>query len=181
MKKLLQFCLVAALAIGAQAHASYIDNSQTFNQTVVQDGSEGAFAFDRTIVTDAGSLGASSNGFADRYAFSLDAASYFGGDLSSVLYPNGTGLVITSFTLHEADGDLLYSASLVDARRQAWAFLDDATLSNGSYFLQVNGYATAASGSYSGNLAVSAVPEPGSLALMFGGLTVLGVALRRRA
>ena len=54
-------------------------------------------------------------------------------------------------------------------------------LGAGTYVLEVRGTASGAlGGSYSGNLNLTAVPLPGSVWAMLGGLGLLGVAARRR-
>jgi hypothetical protein len=180
MKKLLQLCFVAALAIGAQsAHATLIDNSQALDMSAALNAG-GSFEFSRTVLTGAGDLGLGNNYFSDRYSFTLDTPAQAGAFMTSVLYKNGTGLQITGFNLRQANGAAVFAGELVDVD-QSWALGGLDALASGSYFLEVNGYATAAKASYSGTLAIAAVPEPSSLALMLAGMGVLGVMVRRRA
>lgn len=183
MTKLIKYCLAAALAFGsAHASAGYIDLSQVQDVSAVLNEAS-SYDFGHRIVTTA-APGAANNGFSDRYTFALTAAYQTNALMTSTLYSDNSGLVITGFNLRTGAGALVYQGSinpLFDAADQAWEFEGSNALAGGNYFLEVTGYTTAADASYSGTLAINAVPEPTSLALMLGGLAVLGVALRRRA
>ncbi|AVR95992.1 FxDxF family PEP-CTERM protein [Pseudoduganella armeniaca] len=183
MTKLIKYCLAAALAFGsAQASAGYIDLSQVQDVSAVLEEAS-SYDFGHRIVTTA-APGAANNGFSDRYTFALTTSYQTNALMTSTLYSDNTGLVITGFNLRTGAGALVFAGSvnpLFDAADQAWEFAGDRALTSGSYYLEVTGYTTAADASYSGTLAINAVPEPTSLALMLGGLAVLGVAMRRRA
>lgn len=180
MKKLLPLCLAAMLAFGTQAHAAFIDQSQTIDKAATL-AEAGSFSFGREINTAAAALGATGNRFNDRYAFHLDSAAYASAQLTSLLFDDQTGLNITGLDLYK-DGvaQAVLVGSLFDPEDQTWLLGGIDTLAAGNYYLQVSGYATDTKASYSGTLSVSPVPEPGSLALMLGGLAVLGFATRRR-
>jgi len=181
MQKLLQLCIAATLGFGTLAQAAYIDQSRLVDMSNTLSAG-GSFAFSRTIDTDAVSLGQGLNGFSDRYAFNLATASYAAGLMTSVPYDDDTGLVITGFNLYKEGATVAeYAGTLRDPFDQTWRFKGADVLTAGNYFLEVSGYATYTNASYSGTLSVSAVPEPGSLAMMLGGLAMLGVALRHRA
>lgn len=180
MKKLHPLCLAILLAFGTQAHAAYIDQSRIVDMSTTLSAS-GSFAFSRTVETAVAALGEEFNGFHDRYAFKLNAPSTVTGLMTSVPYDDDTGLGITGFNLYqEGVTEAVYYGTLRDPFDQTWLFKGTDVLMAGNYFLEVNGFATYTNASYSGTLSVSAVPEPGTLALMLGGLAVLGVALRRR-
>lgn len=61
-----------------------------------------------------------------------------------------------------------------------WTFLGIDGTGSPDFVLTLNGSATGADAIYSGELTVTAVPEPETYALMLGGLAVLGMVARRR-
>ncbi len=53
-------------------------------------------------------------------------------------------------------------------------------LGSGIYYIEVRGTALVAGGGFSGDINTTAIPEPGSLALMLAGLGLVGTLARRR-
>lgn len=181
MKKILQLCCFALLAVALQAKATYINVSKTTDITSTLK-TAGAYDWKRDVLVASQYVGQGKNSFADKYTFTLATPFDASGLMTSVLLSN-KGLVITGFDLYQSGGSLVAKGALndiFDDWEQGWMFTSASTLAAGAYYVQVSGYATAVSGSYSGNVAVRAVPEPASLALMLGGIGMMGLVLRRR-
>lgn len=89
---------------------------------------------------------------------------------------------ITSVTLSGPNGSFTFTDNSVSSGMEIFSFAPAAPLAIGSYLLSVVGAVApnAGVGSYSGNLTVSAVPEPESYATMILGLAGIGWILRRR-
>jgi hypothetical protein len=127
--------------------------------------------------------GKENNYFIDKYTFTLSESNDLSGLLTSLITTTNVGLAITNFDLLDTDGVVLTGKLKAgdNAAEQAWGFSSGAhPLSAGAYTLRVIGYVNGVSGSYSGNIAVSAVPEPEAIAMLLAGLGLVGVVARRR-
>lgn len=121
--------------------------------------------------------------FVDLFTFEIPADSSGAGDANvvSLTSRNITNVQLTAFTLFDSLSGV-FSTGVIDSTGT------EATLSfsggkvPGSYTLTVAGYKvnTALSGSYSGNIAISPVPEPETYAMLFAGLGLIGFSARRR-
>jgi len=120
-------------------------------------------------------------GFSDTYNFTLSAAATFIGIVTSAVN-GGQDVDFSSITLSGPSG--LFSFALLSGDPfEIWTLPTTSLLAPGSYALTLLGTNSAAIGTYSGNIAVSAVsvvPEPETYALMLAGLGVLLSLSRRR-
>jgi len=99
-----------------------------------------------------------------------------GGTGELMLY-EGTYHIGTAFSSYTAEGAMSFSSAATSLVK---------VLDEGSYFFVLQGTTSGAQGGkYSfevtGLTLASAVPEPGSMTLMIGGVALLGMALRRKA
>jgi hypothetical protein len=143
----------------------------------------GAFATTSFLDLSSGSAGLFSTppagGFSDSFIFTIATPATFSGIITSVVN-GGQDVDFASITLAGPSG--LFSFANVNADPfEIWT-LSTPLLSVGSYTLTLLGTNSAAIGTYSGDVALSAaVPEPSSYALMLAGAGVVGfVAMRRR-
>lgn len=118
-------------------------------------------------------------GFADWITFNLTTASTFNGSVVSVA--NGNQDIDFNFVfLTGPSGLFQFTQSGTDALEIWSSPAAGWTLSPGTYQITLAGTNTAGIASYAANVAVTAVPEPGSLALILAGGGVLGFLARRR-
>ena len=188
MKKFLQSLFVAAMFAGSSlaAHAAPVDISHApvdLTQDLLDYSSAellGSFSL------AAGQLaGAQNNFFSDKYTFSVTGFNDLSALATSLKPSANSGLTLTGFSLRNAGG-VLFQGTLdlinYTAQDQAWSLASGGTpLATGNYFLQIDGYvASSAGGSYSGNLAVTPVPEPETYGMLLAGLGLVGFMARRR-
>ena len=116
--------------------------------------------------------------FTDTLTFTVLSPMIFSGSLTSVV--SGTQNVdFTSITI--TPGASLSFVRLLGDPVEVWATPTGGfTLAGGAYTLTLIGTNSASSGSYGGNVAVTAVPEPATYAMLFAGLGIVGFAARRR-
>ncbi|AVR99119.1 PEP-CTERM sorting domain-containing protein [Pseudoduganella armeniaca] len=120
--------------------------------------------------------------FSDRFYFTLKGESDLSINLTSVRASTATDLTLTGFSLFDADTNATVNGKqLLTGAREYWKLTAN-DLAAGHYYLTVAGKTVGAGGSFAGNgvIEVSPVPEPGTTAMLLGGLAVLGVAARRR-
>lgn len=184
LKSLLTAIVLAAASVSAHAASANLSHAPVdLTQDLLDYSSSDLFG---SFTLAAGQLaGAGNNFFSDKFNFTLSGSSDFTGLATSLKPSLNSGLTLTGFSLNNASGVVLHGMlDLVNysAQDQAWVLASNQTpLLAGTYFLQIDGYvASPAGGSYSGNIAVSAVPEPETYGMYLLGLGVAGLVLRRR-
>lgn len=188
MKKILESLLVATLFMGSSvaAYAAPVDISHApvdLTQDLL-DYSSSELVNSFTLAP--GQLaGEQNNFFSDKFLFSLSGANDLSALATSLKASINSGLTLTGLKLGNAGGILLQGTLDVinfAPQEQAWVLQSGMTpLAAGNYFLQIDGYVAAPTGgSYSGNLAIAAVPEPETYGMLLAGLGLVGFMLRRR-
>ncbi|MET3132083.1 hypothetical protein AAKU55_002353 [Oxalobacteraceae bacterium GrIS 1.11] len=175
-----------ALAGSSMAAQAAVDLSQT-PVNITQDLIDYSSAdFGHTFTLGLGQHGGSANNFfADKYSFSSSGLNDIVGLITSLKAAPGDGLSITGFDLRDSAGIVFHGTRDVigfPPGDQAWSFTSGPhRLAVGNYFLEVDGYvASATGGSYSGNIAIAAIPEPASYGMLLAGLGLLGLLRRAR-
>lgn len=171
MKKIAVSLALACTAMGAQAD----DISLPAGNVEVIDG---AGAFSRLITGNH-----SGDTFTDTYAFDLSGISSFTASLYSSAGNANVGLDITGFSLYANDGSLVSAGTQVSTGKFDHWTLDLSNVASGTgYYVAVSGSVVAqAAGNYSGDIAISPVPEPATYGMLLGGMALVGVVARRRA
>lgn len=121
--------------------------------------------------------------FYDVFTFNVTQPSALNVVLTSQSTSALTGLNLTGFGLYSSVGNTLLQGGTqeLSGATDKWS-LSFANLAAGAYYMKVSGdvvFSTGATFSGNGNL-VSAVPEPGTYAMLLAGLGLLGFVARRR-
>lgn len=154
----------------------------------------GVAAADETVTFQPGGVatyGITHNGggsFTDTFLFSVDTASWFSGNaIVGITAPGGQiapNFDITSISFFsEVNGVRTDLAANVTDAGNYFQFGVPTLLQAGNYGFTVNGTLASgfAAGSYSGNVAVVAVPEPSTYAMLGLGLGLLAFTARRKS
>lgn len=179
------------VAQGAQA----TDLTRTTVLSLTTDGSNG---FNGHFNNDTFGAGTKGKTFEDTYTFTIGSGFDSSASLTSTFIGATKDLVITGFSLNKYSGALSNVTSTVfginegvsidpvthlplPKVKDSWS-LDGASLSMGTYFLQVNGKVLGVQGgSYGGDVTISAVPEAETYAMLLAGLGLVGFVARRKA
>ena len=160
--KFIRTIALAALTVGASA-----SHGAALGSIDLSSGSNGFFT-----TPIAGS-------FVDTLTFTLTTASFLTGSVTSVVSGN-QDVDFTSIIVSGPAGNFGFTMVLPDPV-EVWALPGSgAMLTAGNYILTLTGTNSVGIGSYAGNLAVTAVPEPETLALMLAGIGAVGFIARRR-
>jgi hypothetical protein len=164
MKKLIlaATAAIAALGLAPSANATVVEGIQLASWDPF-DHFEGEAA-------SAGAL------LSDSFTFSLDVDSYFTTALlGSVSGPLGD----IDFISLDLDG--LFFGTVSNGAIFSTAEIIGVFLTAGAHSLNVTYSSTEPEVTYSGNIAITPVPEPATWAIMVAGIAVVGVAMRRRS
>ena len=116
--------------------------------------------------------------FVDVYTFTLPIATTLTGVVSSVVN-GGQDVDFNSLVITGPSGPVSFSQVSFDPF-EIWT-ISTGVLNAGAYTLTVTGTNSASIGTYAGNIAIAAVPEPRTYALMLAGMVGIGfMSLRRR-
>lgn len=174
MKKLksVATALVVAGTVLLSGYGQAVNISQPAHSLALTSGSG---LFGRVI-----DVNNSGNTFSDRYDFSAAVASSLAAQTSAISFSALDGIKITGFSLVNSGGLSLAGTQVLDGPVDQWT-LNSSHLVPDSYYLLVSGQVlSAASTSYSGTVAVTAVPEPATYGMLLLGAGLLGAVARRR-
>ena len=121
--------------------------------------------------------------FTDTYTFTLLGSLFHLTGTASSSQSGTQDLNFTSLTINDSSNNVVatFAGNLGTPSNEFYS-LPEITLGAGLYSLVVKGTNTPTQASYSGNIAISPVPEPGTLAMMLAGAAAMGfVSLRRQA
>jgi hypothetical protein len=119
--------------------------------------------------------------FVDTYSFTLTGSSYFVTASASSASSGAQDLDFTSLVIQDATSTVVatFAGNLGNDAIEFYA-LSQTVLAAGAYSLVVTGVNSPTQASYSGNIAVTPVPEPSVSAMLLAGLAGVGFMVRRR-